>query len=183
MTKERIKKKKREKEREKKKPSRKDRMYDRRSLLSAKERGKQIPLNKSKIYDVCRRVTSRVSLHNTAARRGAPECILYTDSSRVPLAFLPSLFCTHPVRESASERASATDFFSCKYLSHARPRALSGQFNIANADRGELIVVEMRDDVDGGDRDRCRTKKTRARTRFLYWMQNWFIGIEKTSTF
>lgn len=159
-------------------------MYNRRSLLSAKERGKQIPLNKSKIYDVCRRVTSRVSLHNTAARRGAPECILYTDSSRVPLAFLPPLFCTHPrarERERASAREPATDFFSCKYLSHARPRALSGQFNIANADRGELIVVEMRDDVDGGHRDRCGTKKTRARIRFLYWMQNWFI--EKASTF
>lgn len=72
-------------------------------------------------------------------RRGA-ECILYTDSSRVPLAFLPLLFCTHPAR--------ATDFFGCKYLSRARPRALSGQFNIANADGGELIVVEMRDDAD-----------------------------------
>lgn len=53
---------------------------------------------------------------------------------QIPHAF-HSLFCLRCFARIPYERARArADFFSCKYLSHARPRALSGQFNIANAD-------------------------------------------------
>lgn len=50
---------------------------------------------------------------------------------QIPHAFHTRFFASVVLHAS---RARATDFFGCKYLSHARPRALSGQFNIANAD-------------------------------------------------
>lgn len=50
---------------------------------------------------------------------------------QIPHAF-HSLFCLRCFARIPCSRT--TDFFGCKYLSHVRPRALSGQFNIANAD-------------------------------------------------
>lgn len=106
--------------------------------------------------------------------RRAYRCIIPQRGEECPGVHFIYRFLTRSTRFFASvvlhasrTRARArADFFSCKYLSHARPRALSGQFNIANADEEKLIVVEMRDDVDGAG-SRRETKKTRARTHFF----------------
>lgn len=92
-----------------------------------KKRQTRIPLNKSKIYDVCRRVTSRVSLHNTTEARSRVHFI-YRFLTRSTRFFDPV------VLHASGARERVADFFGSKYLSRARPRALSGQFNIANAD-------------------------------------------------
>lgn len=90
-------------------------------------------LNKWKIYDVCRRVTSRVSRiiprrdesHEAAASYTYPVCTFFS-------VFSPPLFCTWPALTGRTFRG--------KYLFHARSRVSPCQFNTANADGGMILV-------------------------------------------
>lgn len=71
-----------------------------------KKRQTRIPLNKSKIYDVCRRVTSPVSLHNTTEARSRVHFI-YRFLTRSTRFFDPVVLHASRERERASEHARA----------------------------------------------------------------------------